>query len=106
MVSRFTLLASDFGGMVWVLLAGVALFAGGSLVLAAVTEAILARVYRRKWNWILVVAFAVGWFAVVWAAFQWWLSLQPMRSRPTNAPPAVGNPSQQRDKQGDAPAPP
>ena len=68
-----TALASNFGGLVEYAIALLAAMAGGALLLAVATEAILARVYRRKWVWILIPLFAVGWFAVIFGGFQWWL---------------------------------
>jgi hypothetical protein len=103
-LSSSTVCASDVGQIVDYFIFLLAMMAGGALLLALATEAILARFFHRKWLWFSIPVFAIGWFAAIFGGFQVWLEIQSRRPSP-KLPPAVQKSIDEKSKQADSPPP-
>lgn len=60
------LIASDFSGIAWVLLA---IFLGivvAGLVAGVITARLIVGFTKKRWVWWLVPVFAAGWFGIGW----------------------------------------
>jgi hypothetical protein len=55
---------SDFSPLAAQAMYIIAIICGGAIVLGIVTSGLLVYVFRRKWIWLLITLFAVGWGAI------------------------------------------
>jgi len=75
-------LASDYSQLVYEALLFLVAVGGIGLVLGAMTSAIAARAWRRKWVWWLCPGFAVFWAAVIIGLFNLWGEVESSQAPP------------------------
>jgi len=87
--SAVVLPASDFGPIVTDILVFVGVLIGISLILGTLTAAVLVWRSRNKRRWLLTPLFVIGWFVVIFGAYQIWLNwLSPEARRYRDWKPA------------------